>query len=147
MMQNSGVGIAFGKEWKISDKNMFGGMGDSTPSSQHNTTKKDPNAYAIIALALGLLGLVLAIPEARSALSMAMAAGVLAACALVGLWLDLRSDINSSKGDINKAGELGGAAADSIKITLQPTPWFFVSVAALLAAAFFCYRRLQVTKQ
>jgi hypothetical protein len=145
LMQNSGIGIAMGKEWKLSENSPFNELRGSSPSSQNGTTRKDPNAYAIAALALGLLGLALAIPDARSASMIALVSGVLAAGALIGLWIDLRNQMNLSKDGFNKTGGMTSDAS-SLSITLQPTAWFFISIIAFLAAAYFSYRRIQLTR-
>jgi hypothetical protein len=81
LMQNSGLGIAMGSEWKMSEKNMFGAMGGAGNTSPIADKKKDPNFYAIAALALGLIGLILSLLNARSAAGSAMVSGVLSAAA------------------------------------------------------------------
>jgi hypothetical protein len=144
LMENSGLGIAMGKDWKVSENSVLKGLGGAPGSSEYGSTKRSPNVYAIIALALGLTALVLSIPSARSAAGIAMTTSALAALALIGLWIDLKRDANSLTGDQEKAANVG---LDKISISLQMTPWFYVSVVAFLVAAFFCFRRTQVLKR
>jgi hypothetical protein len=145
LMQNSGLGIAMGREWKMSDKGMFGAMGSEGNSPQIGNKKKDPNYYAIAALALGLAGLILSLFNAKAASGTAMVSGVLSAGALIGLWIDLKKQVNTSLADSEKTGDLG-MGLDKIKVSLQLTPWFYVAVVVFLVAAFFCYKRMQAAK-
>jgi hypothetical protein len=145
LMQNSGLGIAMGSEWKMSEKNMLGGLGGGESSSQLGNTKKDPNFYAIAALALGLTGLILSLFNAKAASGSALVSGVLSAGALIGLWIDLKKEVNTSLADTEKTGGLG-MGIDKVSLSLQLTPWFYVAVVAFLVAAFFCYKRIQLTK-
>lgn len=138
---NTGLGIAMGKEWKMHDNNLFGNVlgGDAT-SKTSSDQKKDPNMYAIIALALGVIGLVLSLTNARSATGSAIVSGVLSAGALIGLMFDLKKQVNEPL-----AGKTGGGldtAMNNVKIVMDFTPWFYIAVIAFLVAAFFCYKRL-----
>jgi hypothetical protein len=144
LMQNSGLGIAMGSEWKMSEKSMLGALGGEGNTSPIADKKKDPNFYAIAALALGLIGLILSLLNARTAAGSAMVSGVLSAAALIGLWLDLKKTMNSSLADTEKTGGMG---MDKIKLSLQLTPWFYIAVVAFLVAAFFCYKRIQAAKR
>lgn len=138
---NTGLGIATGKEWKMTG-GLFGNdlMGGNSLKAGTDQ-KKDPNIYAIIALALGIIGLILSLINARSAAGSALISGILSAGALIGLMFDLKKQANNPL-----PGKTGGEldnAMNNVKIILEMTPWFYVAVIAFLVAAFFCYKRIQ----
>jgi len=137
-LQNSGIGIAAGNEWKLSEKSFFGRMLDGGGDFSQNG-KHEPNIYAIIALALGSAAFILSILKSRPAQQIAMVFGIFSAALLIGLWLDLRKSWNVPSTD-NSLGI-------TVRLNFQPTPWFYVSVIAFLVAAFFCYKRIELTRQ
>jgi hypothetical protein len=147
LASNTGLGIATGMAWKSSANNMFGNdtLGGGTAKAD-NTQKKDPNMYAIIALALGVIGLILSFMDARSAAGSALVAGIVSAGALIGLMLDLKKEVKQPIPDQTGAGGFGDAM-NNMKISLEMTPWFYVAVVAFLVAAFFCYKRIQPVKR
>jgi hypothetical protein len=138
---NSGFGIASGKEWKT-NRGMFGNdLGDSRTENQKN----DPNVYAIIALTLGVIGLGLSLTNAKAAIGGAVISGVLSAGALVGLIFDLKKQVKGSI-PVKTGGELGNRIND-IKVTVEFTPWFYIAIIGFLTAAFFCYQRMRTMKK
>ena len=145
LAHNSGLGIAIGKEWKVSE-NAFGGLERDERSSSYANTKNNPNAYALVALILGMAAVILSILNARTAWGIAMISGVLAAISLIGLWIDLKRDKRWSLNESEKAIS-GNNYFGKMEVSLQMTPWFYVSVIAFLVAAFFCYKRTQLAKQ
>ncbi len=123
------------------------------------TTKsdsKDPNMYAMIALGLGVLGLFLSFTNAKAAIGGAMVTGIGSAGALIGLMLDIKKKIKmpsvggaggSKDGGLGeKIDDLGKELGDKINISVDFTPWFYISVVAFLAAAIFCYMRMRNSK-
>lgn len=119
--------------------------------------KKDPNLYAMIALGLGVLGLLLSFTNAKAAIGGAMVTGIASAGSLIGMMLDIKKKIKTdmpstggngaaddglSKGLENFGKELG----DKMNISVDFTPWFYVAVVAFLAAAFFCFMRMRSSK-
>lgn len=145
---NTGLGIATGQTWKSSAKNMFGDMMGGGTTKADTSQKKDPNMYAIIALALGVIGLILSLMNARSAAGSALVSGIVSAGALIGLMLDLKKEVKEPI-----PGQAGGGgtgiedAMNNMKISLEMTPWFYVAVVAFLVAAFFCYKRIQPVRR
>lgn len=141
---NTGLGIATGKEWKTTGdlfgSDLLGGASSKTEGNQKN----DPNLYAIIALALGVIGLVLSLTNAKTATGSALVSGILSAGALIGLLFDLKK-----KAQEPLPGKTGGDldnTMNNVKVSLEMTPWFYVAVVAFLVAAFFCYKRLKAAK-
>jgi hypothetical protein len=149
----SGLNIALRKDWKPVSNGLQGKEGTGDKTSKSNSQEKGNSwIYAIAALGLGVLGLLLSFANVRSAAGGALITGILSAGALIGLMLDLKKWFNDglAKDPMNKTQEgsdtLGlnniGNAFNKIKPTLDFTPWFYIAVVAFLAAAFFSYRRM-----
>ena len=147
LANNTGLGIATGMEWKTSNS-MFGNdfMGGANPAKVDNNQKQDPNIYAIIALALGIIGFALSLTNVRASMGSALVSGILSAGALIGLMIDLKKDVKTPLTDEDDNG-FADKIGDNMKITLDFTPWFYIAVIAFLAAAFFCYKRIQSSKR
>ena len=122
-------------------------------------TKKDPNLYALIALCLGGLGVLLSLTNSKAAIGGAIITGVAASGALIGLMLDVKKKVkldlpnmNGKTGDndvgntIDKITGKVNEVTDKMNITVNFTPWFYIAVAAFLLAAFFCYRRMSARR-
>jgi len=144
-LTNTGLGLALGSDWKA---NMS--MGGLFNNQHENDWKKDrkplkPNSYAIVALVLAILGLGLSFTATRAWAAVGAATGVLSAAAMIGLMIDLQRQSKDLVSETQKAG-------NSLNITegsgfiLSFTPWFFIAVVALIVAAFFSYKRMQLIK-
>lgn len=115
------------------------------------TDKKDPNLFAMVALGLAALGLILSITNAKSAVGGAMATGIAAAAAMIGLMIDVKKKVKldvptspKADNDITKGiDEFSNKMTDNLNITVDFTPWFYIAIIAFLAAAFFSYKRMQ----
>ena len=146
--KNSGLGIALGKDWQAEKESMFGN--ETNKMDNDETKKQDPNVYAIVALGLGVLGLLLSFANARSAAGAAVVTGILSAGALIGLMLDLQKKVKGNAGGPPAKGDgsdlFGLDKLNDVKMTIDFTPWFYVAVIAFLAAAFFSYRRMTSKK-
>ena len=118
------------------------------------TDKKDPNLYAMVALGLGVLGLLLSFTNAKAAIGGAMVTGIGAAGAMIGMMLDVKKKVkldipggDKEGGEISKGiDKISETVSDKMNITVDFTPWFYIAVVAFLAAAFFCYKRMSSTK-
>jgi len=118
--------------------------------------QKDPNLFALVALGLGVIGLILSFTNAKAAIGGAMITGVLSAASLVGLMIDIKKkvklDMSNTSGDsdggmLNKSvDKIGKTMTDSMKISVDFTPWFYIAVIAFLAAAVFSYMRMTSRK-
>ena len=140
---NTGLGIAIGKEWKETVV-PFGN--DPTGSAKTESNQKnDPNAYAIIALVLGVVGLGLSLTNVRAAIGSALVSGLLSACTLIGLMLDLNKQAKDPMPG-NTGSRLDSSLHD-VKVTIEFTPWFYIAIASFLVAAFFCYKRIPYAKR
>ena len=154
LQQVSGFQMATGFNVK---KNNSGNslMDDFNPNkSERNISKsekKDPNMFALIALGLGVIGLLLSFAKARGVLGGAMITGILAAVALIVLMIDVKKQVKlempaRSGGDDNNLFKGMNSFGDNMGISVVFTPWFYIAVIAFLAAAFFCYKRMSVKK-
>jgi hypothetical protein len=122
-------------------------MGDKAGNSQ---------IFAIAAAALALLGLLLSLANAKAGGVGGMVTGVLSAGAMIAMMIDLKKWFNeglakqAAEKTSNNADNLGldnfSNSMGNIKPTLAFTPWFYFAVVAFLAAAFFCYKRMQSSK-
>jgi hypothetical protein len=151
---NTGLRIVLGKDWQT----VGGGMFNNNDIQQKTVSatkeqKGQKQIFAIVAIGLGVLGLLLSFSNAKAAAGGGGLTGLLSAGALIGLMLDLKKDFNNSLANqaIDKtregANDSGldkiGSSLDNIKPTLNFTPWFYIAVIAFLVAAFFCYLRMQ----
>lgn len=166
LQQVSGIQLATGFKMKnsSSDNSYLNDIKSETvdkniTKAATNTDKKDPNLYALIALGLGVLGLILSFTNAKAAIGGAMVTGIASAGAMIGLMLDLKKKVkmdipdvsdktpdNDVGNTIDKIGDKMNDLTDKMNITVDFTPWFYVSVIAFLAAAFFCYKRMSAKK-
>lgn len=142
LVDNSGFGIAIGSEWRTSANSIFGNdmFGDRNSTTTSTTKKKqEPNVFAIAALAFGVIALLLSITSSRVGVMGAAITGILAAGALIGLFVDLKRKVKGSLGDMDQ-GMSNGFGGD-MKISLAFTPWFYAAVLAFIIGAIFCFRR------
>ncbi|HVT85574.1 MAG TPA: hypothetical protein VHD35_10245 [Chitinophagaceae bacterium] len=145
----SGLGFVMGSDWKA-----VSNFGDKENTTTKTNKEKEGNTqyFAIAALALAMLGLLLSFSNAKSGGMGGVVTGVLSAGAMIGMMIELKKWFNDSlaKDAINQTqnntdnfglDKLGNTLND-IKPTLNFTPWFYVAIIAFLAAAFFSYRRM-----
>jgi hypothetical protein len=147
-MKNNSSGNSFLDDMKT-DK-----VDEGITKATTKTDKKDPNLYAMVALGLGVLGLLLTFAGAKPAIGGAMVTGIAAAGAMIGMMLDVKKKVKLDMPDTgDKGGEIGKglddfgkSMSDKMNITVDFTPWFYIAVIAFLAAAFFCYKRMSTPK-
>lgn len=155
LVTKSGLDIALNNDWKPAQGSFF----DKKQLQEKNDfPEKEGNAriFAIAALGLGILGLLLSFANAVTAGTAGLITGILSAGSLIGLMIDMKKTFNNllAKDALKKTGEEMDNAGlqrigDSMNnaVMLNFTPWFYVSLIAFLVAAFFCYRRLQLSKR
>jgi hypothetical protein len=154
LANKSGLDIALGNEWKavsggMFDKNDF--QKKSLPATKEQ--KGQTQNFAIVALGLGLLGLLLSFGNGKATAGGGGLTGLLSAGALIGLMLDLKKNFNASvanqaidktqEGTDSSGFDKIGESLNNIKPTLNFTPWFYIAVIVFLVAAFFCYLRMK----
>jgi hypothetical protein len=149
----SGVQLATGFKIKSpgSDNSLVGSfekMDDNDTKVTNKTEKKDPNILALVALGLGVVGLILSLRNLKTG---GLITGILGAVALIATMIDIKSKLKTELPDLNKTS--GNTTSDfdklgdSMYIAVDFTPWFYIAVIAFVAAAFFCYRWMQENKQ
>jgi hypothetical protein len=142
---NTGVGLAFGSEWKIA-MNGLGGLLSGKENMNKQQPKQDPNYYAIAALALGIIGLVFCFSKMNGGVWIAMICGILSAVALIGLRFDLDKKIKDPSNVVQKnenSSDWFGAGTDAVKFELHYTPWFYIALLAMIGASVLCYLRMK----
>jgi hypothetical protein len=141
---NTGLGIAIGSEWKeVMSKSIFGNEfnHNSESTDQGNDHKKqDPNKFAIAALALGIIGVLIALLVPKGGGVINVLVGVLAAVSLIVMLFDLKS--KTKPGDSVRSSELG-INTDTI-IRVDGTAAFYFTIVLFLLAAVFSWQRSKV---
>lgn len=149
LMTKSGLGYALGQQWKVA-----GGFGrdmmKDMPSKEDDMKEGNARIFILAAAGLGLIGLISTFIKSRSGSGIGIFSGVLAAGALIAFMIEVKKLFNAglAKQAAEKAGGTGGSSDfDKIGDTLNSlvfgfTPWFYVTIVAFLAAAFFCFKRM-----
>lgn len=134
---NTGLGIATGTEWKeVVSKSIFGDEFQSNPSSNESKVQKqDPNIFAIAALALGLIGVLIAFLTPKGGGRFNLFVGALAAVSLITMLIDLRSKARSDNSI--KSSDLDFNAR--VSITVDGTGWFYFTIILFLLGGVFSY--------
>jgi hypothetical protein len=151
----TGVQLATGFEVKGpgSDDSLEGDlnkMGNDEIEVNKEGETNDPNVFALVALGLGIIGLVLSLLDNKGAATIAVITGALATAALIGAMIDIKRKVRLDIPEItNKARNTGGLGRFSDKdvfISIDFTAWFYIAILAFIAATWLCYRRLQTIK-
>jgi hypothetical protein len=134
---NTGLGIATGTEWKeVVSKNIFGDEFQSNPSSNESKVQKqDPNIFAIAALALGVIGVLIAFLTPKGGGRFNLFVGALAAVSLIAMLIDLRSKARSDNSI--RSSDLDFNAR--VSITVDGTGWFYFTIILFLLGGVFSY--------
>lgn len=118
------------------------------------TEKKDPNLFAMVALGLGVLGVLLSFTNAKAGIGFAMVTSILATASLIALFIDIKKktkietpNLGGNSGDDFGLNKIGQEVNDKVNITVDFTTWYYVAVIAFIAAAFFCYKRMQAVRK
>jgi len=153
----SGLDFALDNKWKPLGGGLFGKEDLKENALASGKEQKGNTQYLIIgAMALGVIGFLLAFAGGKKGAAGGIATGVLAAGALIGFMLDLKKNIANSMREeaLDKAKEgadnigldkIGNTMGD-LKPTLAFSPWFYIAVIAFLTAAVFCYLRMKSSK-
>lgn len=129
------VGFKTGTDWDM--KNGQREVGENY-DYKAKTEKRSNNKFALIALLLGITGLVLSYSNARKGGMGGMITGTVAAISLVLLFIDIKGKVKKSLGSIND-GDNG--MEESLDIRVEFTVGFYLALLAFIAASYFSYRR------
>lgn len=134
---NTGVGLAFGINYKTRNqiKTDEGNFNKKISITEKQTGKL--YVAALIALLLGLAGLLLSIVNTKPNKIIALI-GLSAALALVFLMIQIQYDVR------NKPGHEITEGLSDLKVTAQFTAWYYLSLFSFIVAAFFSYRQKPV---
>ena len=141
--ENTGLGLAFGTDYKVTNglNPLQGGLGnqdgeETVPSKE----KGKMYVLALLALVSGLAGLGISLSNMRSGPAVNVAVGILAALCLITLMFQISADV---KGETNKPDRVSDFT-DAVKVSVNYTFWFYLSVCSFFAAAFFSYKHKQL---
>jgi len=139
LQQISGINLATGFKIKTTPN---GSLLDNLDRSNKDdiTFNKDAevrdlNVYALVALILGIGGLIISLVNFRGREVLGVVAGIGASVALIGLMADIRSQVKlnlSAKTDIA-----------NIRLAVDFTPWFYITIAVFLAGAILSYKAIK----
>jgi len=134
---NTGLGIATGAEWKeVVTKNIFGNGFQNNPSTNESKVQKqDANVFAIAALALGVIGVLIAFLTPKGGGRFNLFVGALAAVSLIAMLIDLRSKLKSENSV--KSSELDLNAG--VIVTVDGTGWFYFTIILFILGGVFSY--------
>jgi hypothetical protein len=134
---NTGLGIATGAEWKeVVSKSIFGNGFQNNPSSNDSKVQKqDPNIFAIAALALGVIGVLIAFLTPKGGGRFNLFVGALAAVSLIAMLIDLRSKARSDNSI--KSSDLDLNAG--VSVTVDGTGWFYFTIILFILGGVFSY--------
>ena len=134
---NTGLGIATGTEWKeVVTKSIFGNEFQNNPSTNESKVQKqDPNIFAIAALALGVIGVLIAFLTPKGGGKFNLFVGALAATSLIAMLIDLRSKAKSDNSI--KSSDLDFNAG--VIVTVDGTGWFYFTIILFILGGVFSY--------
>jgi len=113
--------------------------------------KKEANIFALAALGLGIIGLVLSWLDRKGSVTGGVITGVLAVVALIATLVDIKQKVRMDMPELGNKARSAGATdfeklGDSMSSAVDFTPWFFITVIAFAAGAWFCYKRMPISK-
>jgi hypothetical protein len=134
---NTGLGIATGSEWKeVMSKNIFGnGFENNTSTNDHKMEKQDANIFAIAALALGVIAVLIAFLTPRGGGRFNLYVALLAAISLIAMLIDLRSKAKSDNSI--RSSDMGLNAG--VSVTVDGTGWFYFTIILFILGGVFSY--------
>lgn len=144
---NTGIGIATGQSWKVArswnKEELFRGM--NHPGADRSSLMRDnPNIFALVALAAGLFGIVIAFTGVRIRNLAGMCAGILGAAMLLAVMIQFRVQMRSYTGNNSFPGS-GLSMGGILRISF--TAWYWLSLLLFISAAFLNYMRDKLSLQ
>ena len=136
-----------GSDMPLFDEANTPGVDRTITKTATKTDRQQPNMLALVALILAVAGAGLCFLNNKIAVTGAIAAGILSVASLAGLYFDIKHEAKTSLA--GKPDDIGGKISEGLKdlnITVDFTPWFYITAAALLAGAFLSYKRVQTFK-
>src|SRR5882672_8930665 len=137
LQQVSGINLATGFEVKTNDENsLFKNLKvkDDDLSFKHGE-KSEGNIYALLALIIGLAGAVVLLLKFKNRETIGAIAGIGAAAALIGLMIDIKSQVK-----LNLSARTDFA---DLSLVIAFTPWFYLAVVAFLVGAYLSFKGMK----
>lgn len=135
LVSNTGVGLALGINYKTSKEIA---PEERSFNKKISITERDSGKLyvsALLALLLGVTGVVLSImrpgPNNINAII-----GVLAALALIALMIQIKYDVSDKS-----SHDITDGVSANVRMTAEFTAWYYLSLVSFIAAAFFSYWR------
>jgi hypothetical protein len=142
----SGIQLATGFKVKGpgTDNSLFGNlekMDNDGSNTKVKSEKKSPNTLALVALGLGVAGLLFAIGNLKKA---SMVAAAFTVVALIATMIDvkgqLKTELSSSRSAGADAFGSGNNFGNDVLVSIDFTAGFYLTVLVFAAAAFFGYK-------
>ena len=132
------MGLAFGTNYQVTVQKQLPDILQNNKGKEVNKEEEKGKLYvmALVALLAGVAGLLFSLSKTRSASSVSSLMGVIAAVCLIVVMFQINSDVKRNSGS-NVTGDI----SNNIKVTASYTVWYFIAIASFLAAAFFSYKR------
>lgn len=141
--ENTGVGLALGRDYKVSGgwEERLGG----SSQARSKVTKESGKMYvlALLALIAGVTGLIISVSAGRPGALANMVVGSVAALALVITMIQITADVQQHAKDPDRSV----SDIEVVKVTADFTLWYYLSVCSFLAAVFFSYKHWQLSKR
>jgi hypothetical protein len=143
-------GFELATGFKIEDKNMnqslFGNISSGQSTSNDKAEKRDANMFALAALALGVIGFIIALLAKGGRSVPAAFMGMFASVALIALMINIKTDpsLNTSTKTNNNADGFNMNLGDDI-IRVEFTPWIYLAIVLFLVGAYFSWRKQNKT--
>ena len=140
---NSGLGIAMGSEWKeMVSKNFFDGSSENnTADKKEYNQKHDPNIFAIAALVLGAIGLLISLLDSKGAGKINLFIGLLAVASLAAMLIDIKSKVKSDTS--MKSSDLQFNVG--MNVTAEATGWCYLAMILFAIGAVLNWQRGKAT--
>lgn len=148
LLQNTGVGIAMGSSWKlpVGNTDLLKNLGNQkTQVSEVKEYQAGLSIYLLVAIVTALFGIAISFSNLSWRKQAGMVAGLLCCALMLALMIHL--SISLRQGLQSSATEKPDVAKYQGLIKIQFSIWFFLSVAAFAAAAFFNYKQARFDKE
>jgi protein-S-isoprenylcysteine O-methyltransferase Ste14 len=147
--ENSGVGLATGGQWNVTMMGgtdaLFKSINASKSNSDRKALKIAPDWFLVLAIVFAIAGIIFSVSKWQMRSMAAMSAGILSAVMLIAAMVHLKILMKSQIPTGNKSDSLdfnmGGIVA------IEFTIWYYLSLAAFAAAAFFSYKHHKIEEQ
>lgn len=142
LKQVSGVELATGFEIKDtrSNNSLFNSNDVNTSFSSQPDTRRGNN-FAIAAMLLGLLAVIVALLNFKGRAGLGMVLGAATAVALIALMIDVKNKIKSDSPPAHHTNGFDMNLGNDVNIVAEFTPYFYLAVLLFALGAYFSYKQ------